>query len=196
MIHWAKQSADLARTVALLFIQALQSLEARLPDRLLARARPIMQGEKWLLMRAADFVLLPSRFEPCGLVDVEFGWQGALGCGFAMVRLSRASKEARSMLHVIRETAGVDPSALCHRCKSICYSAVCLARCHFAPLYVVRVMVCWCHQRGGEMVLVSLTVSRSARLALEMRKIPHSRMPPLIHDSSLYLFSLLAGRLG
>ena len=26
-------------------------------------------------MLAADFCLCPSRFEPCGLVDIEFGWQ-------------------------------------------------------------------------------------------------------------------------
>ena len=30
--------------------------------------------EKELLLQATDFCLLPSRFEPCGLVDVEFGW--------------------------------------------------------------------------------------------------------------------------
>ena len=58
-----------------------------------------MQEEKRLLMRAADFVLLPSRFEPCGLVDVEFGWQGALGCGFATVRFSKALQDKGHAAH-------------------------------------------------------------------------------------------------
>lgn len=30
-------------------------------------------------MDAADFCLIPSRFEPCGLVDVEMGWNGGQG---------------------------------------------------------------------------------------------------------------------
>ena len=29
--------------------------------------------DKELLLKAADWTLLPSRFEPCGLVDIEFG---------------------------------------------------------------------------------------------------------------------------
>ncbi len=33
--------------------------------------------EKELLLQATDFCMLPSRFEPCGLVDVEFAWVGA-----------------------------------------------------------------------------------------------------------------------
>jgi alpha-1,3-glucan synthase len=34
-----------------------------------------------MLLAAADFCLVPSRFEPCGLVDIEFGWNGALMIG-------------------------------------------------------------------------------------------------------------------
>lgn len=30
---------------------------------------------------AADFFLCPSRFEPCGLADIEFGWLGAVMIG-------------------------------------------------------------------------------------------------------------------
>lgn len=37
--------------------------------------------DKELLLQAADYTLLPSRFEPCGLVDIEFGWNGALVIG-------------------------------------------------------------------------------------------------------------------
>lgn len=37
--------------------------------------------EKDLLLAAADFCLVPSRFEPCGLVDIEFGWSGAVMIG-------------------------------------------------------------------------------------------------------------------
>jgi hypothetical protein len=33
------------------------------------------------LWRACDWSLCPSRFEPCGLVDIEFGWNGALIIG-------------------------------------------------------------------------------------------------------------------
>lgn len=43
--------------------------------------RTIAGQEKHLLMAAADFCLVPSRFEPCGLVDIEFGWHGALSVG-------------------------------------------------------------------------------------------------------------------
>lgn len=47
--------------------------------------RAVLAEEREYLMRAADFVLVPSRFEPCGLVDIEFGWRGALCVGFDQV---------------------------------------------------------------------------------------------------------------
>jgi len=37
--------------------------------------------EKHLLLTASDFCVIPSRFEPCGLVDIEFGWNGGLIIG-------------------------------------------------------------------------------------------------------------------
>jgi hypothetical protein len=37
--------------------------------------------EKNMLLSATDFCIIPSRFEPCGLVDIEFGWNGALIIG-------------------------------------------------------------------------------------------------------------------
>ncbi|WIA20821.1 hypothetical protein OEZ85_005176 [Tetradesmus obliquus] len=43
--------------------------------------RYVAGAEKELLLRATDFCLLPSRFEPCGLVDIEFGWNGCLVIG-------------------------------------------------------------------------------------------------------------------
>ncbi|EFN56266.1 hypothetical protein CHLNCDRAFT_145120 [Chlorella variabilis] len=40
-----------------------------------------MGAEKEQLCMAADFFLCPSRFEPCGLADIEFGWLGAVMIG-------------------------------------------------------------------------------------------------------------------
>lgn len=37
--------------------------------------------EKDELIMAADFFLCPSRFEPCGLADIEMGWMGAVMIG-------------------------------------------------------------------------------------------------------------------
>jgi len=34
-----------------------------------------------LLSHPADFFFCPSRFEPCGLADIEFGWMGAVQIG-------------------------------------------------------------------------------------------------------------------
>ncbi|CAI5934785.1 unnamed protein product, partial [Closterium sp. NIES-64] len=56
------------------------------PNRLYASNTVVTARERAALMAGADFVLLPSRFEPCGLTDVEFAWKGALGCGFQVVR--------------------------------------------------------------------------------------------------------------
>lgn len=55
--------------------QRLWQLSAQYPDRMYCPVDHYVAGqEKELLLQATDFCLLPSRFEPCGLVDVEFGW--------------------------------------------------------------------------------------------------------------------------
>ncbi|KAL6749927.1 hypothetical protein V8C86DRAFT_915844 [Haematococcus lacustris] len=52
------------------------------PGRLYAPPGRYFSGEeKELLLAAADWCLVPSRFEPCGLVDLEFGWEGAVMIG-------------------------------------------------------------------------------------------------------------------
>lgn len=61
----------------------LAVLAARFPGRMhCPRGGAYVGGdEKALVVLAADFCLIPSRFEPCGLVDVEMGWNGALCVG-------------------------------------------------------------------------------------------------------------------
>lgn len=54
---------------------SLSNLAAHFSGRMFCPINRYVAGsEKELLLRATDFCLLPSRFEPCGLVDVEFGW--------------------------------------------------------------------------------------------------------------------------
>ncbi len=55
---------------------ALKELSAAHPGRVWSGAGLFITGAaKDRLVLAADFCLCPSRFEPCGLVDIEFGWQ-------------------------------------------------------------------------------------------------------------------------
>jgi glycogen synthase len=55
--------------------QRLWELSAAYPDRMYCPVDHYVSGpEKELLLQATDFCMLPSRFEPCGLVDVEFAW--------------------------------------------------------------------------------------------------------------------------
>jgi glycogen synthase len=57
--------------------QRLWELSAAYPDRMHCPVDHYVSGpEKELLLQATDFCMLPSRFEPCGLVDVEFAWVG------------------------------------------------------------------------------------------------------------------------
>ena len=65
--------------------QDLKAVSRKFPDRVHCEDRLVHAEEREYLMRAADFVLVPSRFEPCGLVDIEFGWRGALCVGFDQV---------------------------------------------------------------------------------------------------------------
>ena len=56
--------------------EALKALAAAHPGRVWSGAGHYVAGAaKDRLVLAADFCLVPSRFEPCGLVDIEFGWQ-------------------------------------------------------------------------------------------------------------------------
>ncbi|WIA30035.1 hypothetical protein OEZ86_000130 [Tetradesmus obliquus] len=60
----------------------LAALSRSFPGRMFCPLdRYVAGGEKELLLRATDFCLLPSRFEPCGFVDIEFGWAGCLVIG-------------------------------------------------------------------------------------------------------------------
>jgi len=64
--------------------QRLFELSASYPERMYCPVDHYVAGpEKELLLQATDFCLLPSRFEPCGLVDVEFGWVSALRLSLA-----------------------------------------------------------------------------------------------------------------
>jgi hypothetical protein len=59
--------------------QRLWELSAAYPNRMYCPVDHYVSGpEKELLLQATDFCMLPSRFEPCGLVDVEFAWVGGL----------------------------------------------------------------------------------------------------------------------
>ncbi len=52
----------------------LQEVALQFPGRLWTRAGQYIEGDdKELLSMATDFFLCPSRFEPCGLTDIEFG---------------------------------------------------------------------------------------------------------------------------
>ncbi|KAF6252281.1 hypothetical protein COO60DRAFT_1644178 [Scenedesmus sp. NREL 46B-D3] len=60
----------------------LSALSGSFPGRMFCPLdRYVAGGEKELLLRSTDFCLLPSRFEPCGLVDIEFGWNGSVIIG-------------------------------------------------------------------------------------------------------------------
>ncbi|KAK9845225.1 hypothetical protein WJX81_000502 [Elliptochloris bilobata] len=62
--------------------ELLKEVAAAHPGRVWNGAGQYVSGAaKDRLVLAADFCLCPSRFEPCGLVDIEFGWQGALMVG-------------------------------------------------------------------------------------------------------------------
>eukprot|EP00878_Enallax_costatus_P043143 GHUV01050878.1.p1 GENE.GHUV01050878.1~~GHUV01050878.1.p1 ORF type:complete len:138 (-),score=28.64 GHUV01050878.1:50-463(-) len=67
-------------------IAKLHELSHQYPDQMYCPIDHYVSGdEKEMLLQATDFCLLPSRFEPCGLVDVEFGWNGALTIGESSV---------------------------------------------------------------------------------------------------------------
>lgn len=66
----------------------------------------IAGDEKDELILACDFFLCPSRFEPCGLADIEMGWMGAVMIGHATGGLQKmpgfyfkGKKEMESELH-------------------------------------------------------------------------------------------------
>jgi alpha-1,3-glucan synthase len=61
--------------------QKLRTLAKTFPGRVYAGERVISGAEKCVVLAAADFCLMPSRFEPSGLVDLEFGWNGAVVVG-------------------------------------------------------------------------------------------------------------------
>ena len=67
--------------------ERLKELAAAHPGRVWNGAGQYVSGAaKDRLVLAADFCLCPSRFEPCGLVDIEFGWQARL------VKLGRTTR--------------------------------------------------------------------------------------------------------
>ncbi|KAF8067137.1 mok12 [Scenedesmus sp. PABB004] len=60
----------------------LAALAERYPDRMYCPQDYYVAGdEKHMILSATDFALAPSRFEPCGLVDIEFGWNAGLIIG-------------------------------------------------------------------------------------------------------------------
>ncbi|MBK8479620.1 MAG: glycogen/starch synthase [Proteobacteria bacterium] len=59
-------------------LQQLEALAARYPDAVRVYPR-FVTGPLNVLSRAgADFTVLPSRFEPCGMTDIEAAWLGAV----------------------------------------------------------------------------------------------------------------------
>lgn len=59
-------------------LQQLEALAARYPDAVKVYPR-FVTGPLNVLSRAgADFTVLPSRFEPCGMTDIEAAWLGAV----------------------------------------------------------------------------------------------------------------------
>jgi glycogen synthase len=68
----------------------LAALAEAFPGRVHNLAGQYVRGaEKAELLLAADFFLCPSRFEPCGLADIEAGWLGALQVGHSTGGLSK-----------------------------------------------------------------------------------------------------------
>ena len=60
----------------------LQEVAEKFPGRVYnAAGTYIMGAEKEELILATDFFFSPSRFEPCGLADIEMGWMGAVQIG-------------------------------------------------------------------------------------------------------------------
>jgi glycogen synthase len=60
----------------------LEAVAELFPGRMWCPRNRYVTGElRELLWHASDWCLCPSRFEPCGLVDIEFGWNGALIIG-------------------------------------------------------------------------------------------------------------------
>ncbi len=60
----------------------LEQLPPRFPGRVWCPRNQYAGSDiRDLLWQGADWALCPSRFEPCGLVDIEFGWNGALIIG-------------------------------------------------------------------------------------------------------------------
>ena len=77
---------------------SLEMVSKAFPGRIWnAAGKYIMGNDKEQLCMAADFFFCPSRFEPCGLADIEFGWLGAVMIGHntgelhAMFALRRGS---------------------------------------------------------------------------------------------------------
>jgi hypothetical protein len=62
-----------------------------------------------LLWRAADWCLCPSRFEPCGLVDIEFGWNGGLIIGH-----NTGGRAAAAAARAARACAGAGAGCVGH----------------------------------------------------------------------------------
>lgn len=62
-------------------VAKLAQLALRYPDRMYCPQDYYVAGdEKNMLLTATDFCIIPSRFEPCGLVDIEV-------CGLGLVQL-------------------------------------------------------------------------------------------------------------
>jgi glycosidase/glycogen synthase len=60
----------------------LQKVAEKFPGRVWNAAGTYIAGaEKEELILATDFFFSPSRFEPCGLADIEMGWMGAVQIG-------------------------------------------------------------------------------------------------------------------
>lgn len=59
-------------------LRQLEALAARYPDSVKVYPRFITGALNVLSRAGADFTVMPSRFEPCGLTDIEAAWLGAV----------------------------------------------------------------------------------------------------------------------
>eukprot|EP01135_Chromosphaera_perkinsii_P003011 Nk52_evm33s232 gene=Nk52_evmTU33s232 len=70
-------------------VKRMPILMHQYPGRLFVKGDMVQSEEREVLFEGADYFFMPSRFEPFGIVDVEFGWRGAVGVGLRVGGLGK-----------------------------------------------------------------------------------------------------------